>query len=187
MLPPLLYLPRRYRHLPAAPAVAEFAPITSQEDLNRTIAERIAREKSKYADYGDLQAKAARLAEIEESQKTESQKLADATAKAQREADEARSETTRYKVAATHGVGADYFELLGSGDEATVTARAEKLAPLLAAQTENAQLKAEIEALKTGKPSPLSGRPIVALKPGATPEESKSEGDLLYQSLFGSN
>lgn len=128
---------------------------------------------------------AQRLQEFEDAQKTESQKLADATAKAQRDAEEARSEATRYKVAATHKVSSDYFDLLGSGDEETVTGRALLLAPLLSAAEENVQLKAEIEALKTGKPGPASNRPVVALKPGASPEDNQSEGEVIYQSLFG--
>lgn len=128
---------------------------------------------------------AQRLQEIEDSQKSEAQKFADATAKAQREAEEARAETLRYKVAATHGVSSEYFDLLGSGDEETITGRAERLSPLLKVVAENEQLKAEIDALKQGKPSP-SGRPVAQLKPGASPDGNQSEADVLYQSLFGS-
>jgi hypothetical protein len=104
-----------------------------------------------------------------ESQKTEAQRLSDATQKAQREADEARAEATRYRVAATHGVSPDYFDLLGTGDEATITARAERLASLLSSTGEKEQLKAELEALKAGK-NPALVRPVADLKPGATPQ-----------------
>ncbi|MEW1705961.1 hypothetical protein AB0230_01860 [Microbacterium sp. NPDC089190] len=130
---------------------------------------------------------AKRLQEFEDAQKTESQRLADAAAAAKREADEARAEAVRYRVAATHGVGEDYFDLLGSGDEEKVTARAERLAPLLAAASELAQVKAELESLRAGKPAPSQIRPVTALKPGATPDGNASEGDLIYSSLFGAN
>ena len=44
----------------------DFKPITSQDDLNRIIGERVARAKAKYADYEDVKAKAARLDELEQ-------------------------------------------------------------------------------------------------------------------------
>jgi|GEM_PF-3201216 len=128
---------------------------------------------------------ARRLQEIEESQKSEAQKQADATAKAIRDAEEAKAETLRYKVAATHKVGEDFFDLLGSGDEETLTGRAQRLSTLLEAQQENEQLKAQIAALQAGKPVPTPGRPVVALKPGASPQDAQTEGDLIYSSLFG--
>lgn len=49
-----------------------FAPITSQDDLNKIITDRVSRERAKYADYKDLKAKAEgaksledRIAELE--------------------------------------------------------------------------------------------------------------------------
>lgn len=87
-----------------------FTPITSQEDLNKVIAERIQRERGKYADYKDLQAKAARLDEIEEASKTEAQKQAEALAKAQAELNEfktrAQIQEWTAQVAAEAGVPA---------------------------------------------------------------------------------
>ena len=103
-----------------------------------------------------------------ESQKTEAQRLADAAETSRREAAEARAEAARYKVAATHGVGADYFDLLGDGDETAIEARAQRISALLAVGVENAQLKADIEALRAGK-TPALVRPVADLKPGATP------------------
>ena len=45
------------------PAAEEFKPITSQDDLNRIIGERVKRVK--LVDYDDLKKKAAKLDEIE--------------------------------------------------------------------------------------------------------------------------
>lgn len=118
-----------------------------------------------------------------ESQKTEAERLAEATQKAQREAQEARAETARYRVAATHGVTPDYFDMLGSGDELEIAGRAERLAPLLSAAAENAQLKAELEALRTGKPTPAQVRPVADLKPGATPQP-EPQPDTSYPSSW---
>lgn len=126
---------------------------------------------------------AKKLAEFEESQKSEQQRIADRAAAAERERDEARMEGLRYKAAAEHGVGKAYFDLLGTGDEETILSRAERVGNLV---RENAEMKAELEALRAGKPAPVKGRPTEALKPGATPEDSKSEDDVLYESLYGS-
>lgn len=129
-------------------------------------------------------AAAQRLQELEDAQKSEQQRHADAAAVAQKERDEARAESLRYKAAATHKVDPDYFDLLGTGTEDEITARAERVGGLLAVKAENDQLKAELDALKQGKPAPANGRPTPALKPGATPEHDKSEDDVLYESLF---
>lgn len=53
-----------------------YTPPATQEELNRIISERVAREKAKYADYGDLKGKAARLAEIEQANLSETEKTA---------------------------------------------------------------------------------------------------------------
>lgn len=63
----------------------EFTPPATQEDLNRIIADRLARERAKFADYNDLKAKADQLQVLEDAQKTEAQKAADALAAAQAE------------------------------------------------------------------------------------------------------
>ena len=61
----------------------------TQEQVNRMIQERIARVKREEpADYAELKAKAARLDEIEEANKSDLQKATDAAAKAKATADE---------------------------------------------------------------------------------------------------
>ena len=46
----------------------------TQAELNQIVSDRLTREQAKYADYADLKAKAAKLDEIEEANKTELQK-----------------------------------------------------------------------------------------------------------------
>jgi len=71
---------------------------------------------------------ASRLAELEESQKSEAQKLADAKAAAEKEASDARAEAMRWRVAAKHGVSDDDAELFLTGtDEETLTKQAQRL------------------------------------------------------------
>lgn len=158
-----------------APAAEQPKPTETVDFWKQKAREQEARAKS------NAQA-AQRLAEIEDAQKTEQQRLADRQAQIERERDEARAEGLRYKAAATHGISEDYFDLLGSGDEETIGSRGERLGALL---RENASMKAELEALRAGKPAPTNGRPVEALKPGATPEHAQSEDDVLYSSLFG--
>lgn len=67
---------------------------------------------------------AKRLADIEESQKTEVQKLADAKAAAEKAAVDAQAQLLRYTVSAATGVPAD---LLVGATEEELTAHAEKL------------------------------------------------------------
>lgn len=156
----------------------------SQEDVNAMLAKQ---KREQFGDYGDLKAKATKLAELEQAQMTEAEKVAERAAAAERERDEARATTLRYDAAITHGIGKDHFDLLGSGDEAAIGARAEKLGALLKTAAEVDQLRAEVEALRAGKPVPTNGRPVEALKPGATPENSQSQADADYAALFGAN
>lgn len=67
-------------------AGAEFKPITSQEDLNRLIADRIKRAEAKFADYKDLKTKAQQFDAIAEAQKTELQKIQDRAEAAEKRA-----------------------------------------------------------------------------------------------------
>ena len=63
--------------------------VFTQAELNAIIADRLSREGTKYADYADLKAKAQKWAEVEEAQKTETQKLTEAKTKAEQERDAA--------------------------------------------------------------------------------------------------
>lgn len=130
----------------------------------------------------ELEPLATKAQELEQAQQTEAERIAARASAAERERDEARAEGLRYKAAATHGISEDYFDLLGTGDAETISARAERVGGLL---KENATLRAEVEALRAGKPAPTNGRPVEQLKPGATPEHNQSEDDVLYNSLFG--
>lgn len=57
-----------------------FKPITSQEELNRLIGQRIAKVESRFGDYEDVKAKAAKFDEAQEAAKSDLEK---ATARAE--------------------------------------------------------------------------------------------------------
>lgn len=91
----------------SADAAKEFQAITSQEDFDKAIQARIARERAKIpADYDELKAAADELAKIKESQKTEAQKLQEERDKATAELASERAARLRAEVAASKGIPA---------------------------------------------------------------------------------
>ncbi len=92
---------------------------------------------------------AAKLAELEESQKSEAQKLADAKVAADQATAEARAEALRWRIAAKHGISDEDAELFLSGaDEETLTKQAVRLAERVAAESKP----------RTPRPDPNQGR-----------------------------
>lgn len=107
----------------------EFAPITSQDDLNKVISQRLERERSKFADYGDLKAKAEQFDQLEEAKKDEIQKATERAAATEKERDDARAESSRLRVAIKHGLSEDDAALLDDlRDEESMNRLAERLA-----------------------------------------------------------
>lgn len=101
----------------------------------------------------------ARLAAIEESQKSDAQKAAEALAKAQGDAAAAGMELRRLRVALSEGVPADLIDFIGDGDDEQILSRAKRLAQLAKVE----------QATKTAENRPGTMRPIEDLKPGALP------------------
>lgn len=110
-----------------------YTPPASQADLDRIIADRLSRERAKFADYDDLKTKASKFDEVTEAQKTAEQKAAEALAEAQSKVKEyeTREQVAKWKadVAKTSGVPAE--ALAGSTLE-EIQAHAETLKPLIA-------------------------------------------------------
>lgn len=112
------------------PAADEFKPITSQEEFEQRLGKRLERERSKFSDYDDLKAKAAKLDEIEQANQTEAEKAAKRLADLEDELNTVRRDSLRLRVAAEHGIAdADDIELFLTGtDEETLTKQAKRLA-----------------------------------------------------------
>lgn len=108
-----------------------------------------------------------------EASKSDAQRLQEQAAQAQRDAEQARADAIRYKAAATHGIPSDHFELLGSGTEDEVTARAQKIAELIA------------KATAPPAPGAPQTRPVEQLRPGASPSGMETADDVIYAQLFG--
>lgn len=116
----------------------------------------------------------AKIAEHEQAQLSEQEKLQARLAEAETQREAARSEALRFRIAAEHGITPEDIDLLGTGTEDEMTAKAKRLVALYAAQQ---------PPPTPGPPTPR--RPVEQLRPGATPTDHQSEDDLLYQSLFG--
>lgn len=100
----------------------------SQDDVNTIVAERLSRERSKYADYESLKEKAAQYDKIQESSKSELQKANEKAAELQKQLDDLKSANTlraiRAKVAEETKVP---VELLSGSDEASCKKQAEAI------------------------------------------------------------
>jgi hypothetical protein len=102
----------------------KFEAITSQEDFDKAIQARIARERAKFADYNELKTAAVELEKIRESQKTEAQKAQERLDAAEKRAAELELRSIRAEVAATKGVPAS---LLSGSTQADLEASADAL------------------------------------------------------------
>lgn len=114
---------------PTPPTDDGFKPITTQDELNHVLAERLDRERAKFADYKDLKAKAARLDSIEQANQTEAEKTAARIAALEIENKRIQLEALRSRVQAKFSIGDDDADLFLTGtDEETLTRQAQRLA-----------------------------------------------------------
>jgi hypothetical protein len=115
---------------PTSSAGDTFKPITSQDDLNRIITERVSRERSKFSDYDDIKAKAAKFDELDQANKSEIERAQERVAAAEKAAEVAQSEALRLRIAAKHQISdaEDIALFLTGTDEETLTKQAERLA-----------------------------------------------------------
>jgi len=105
-----------------------FKPITSQDDLNHVITERVNRERAKFADYADLKTKAAKLDTLEQANKSEADKFSERIASLETENTAIKSQALRSRIQAKFSVSDEDAELFLTGiDEASLTKQAERL------------------------------------------------------------
>ena len=105
-----------------------FKPITSQDDLNHALDERLKRERAKFADYADLKTKAAKLDTLEQANKSEADKFSERIASLETENTAIKSQALRSRIQAKFSVSDEDAELFLTGiDEASLTKQAERL------------------------------------------------------------
>ncbi|MCW2785239.1 MAG: hypothetical protein JWP74_1756 [Marmoricola sp.] len=149
------------------PAAEEFKAITSQDDLNKVINERLTRERAKFADYKDLKTKAGEFDKLQQANQTEAEKAQARIAELESEMNAVKGESTRLRIAGEHGItDADDIRLFLTGtDEETLTEQAKRLAERTA------------DRKKNGNHVP---------REGSSPASKESEGLETVRALFGS-
>lgn len=103
----------------------------------------------------------AELKTYRDAEKTDQEKLAEGKATAEKEAADARNELTRLRVAMKYELDEEDLDLLGTGTEEQIEARAKRLA----------------ERGSSSEGEARSGRPRERLKPGAVPSAEVEETD----------
>ncbi|MFD1277456.1 hypothetical protein [Streptomyces kaempferi] len=108
-----------------------------------------------------LRQAAQKYQEFEDAQKSELQRANERATSVEQQLSELRSTNARLMAAATHNIPPDLIDLLGSGSDEEINARAEALA----------------ERLKVAAPSPAAtqNRPVESLTPGAATASGSAE------------
>lgn len=125
-----------------------FTPPATQDELNRIVAERVARERGKYADYNDLKAKAAKFDEIDAQSKSEVEKATEKAAAIERERDQAQARLDRLEVALEKGLSPSQAKRLVGNTREELVADADELLKDLG----------DSNKPRTPKPDPNQGR-----------------------------
>lgn len=117
-----------------APAPAAEPPAQrtfTQSEVDAIVRERLTRERSKYADYDELKAKAAQRDEAEQADKTDLQKATERADKLQRQLDALSRESAlremRAKVAADTNLPAALVNMLNADTEEACMAQAKAI------------------------------------------------------------
>lgn len=111
-------------------------PITTQEQLDKVLKDRLARERAKYGGYDDLKAKAARLDTLEAEKQTADEKTATAIKDLQEQLSKTQRESARRQIAADHKLTDpdDIAAVINSTDDDVAAKLAKRLADLAEAQ-----------------------------------------------------
>lgn len=120
---------------------AEFQPITSQEEFDRALGQRLARERAKFADYAELKEKAAKFDEAEQAAKSELEKAIERADAAEKKAAqlEAANQVAAWKQEVSAETGVPAAVLAGSTRE-EIAEHAAQIVPLIA-QKETAPVR----------------------------------------------
>ena len=115
--------------------MSEFKPITTQEEFDAAIKERLSREKAKYSDYDQLKSRVTEL----ETENVDLKSTIEATNQSKADADKQLEDmqkkiadyekaSLRTRIALQHGLPYDLADRLQGTDEESLKADAERLA-----------------------------------------------------------
>lgn len=159
---------------PPAETVEEATPAEPETDPAEELAKwkALARKNEEQAKKNSEAAR--KLQELEDAQKSEQQKLAEALDAAKAEGSSARSEAARLRAAIKHGLTEDDLDLLGDGTPDEIEARAERLAARISSSSS--------ESAERG----VTRRPDEHMRPGATPSTTPLDPFKDRKALLGS-
>jgi hypothetical protein len=100
----------------------------TQAEVDKIVADRVARERKKFADYDTLKKKASEYDKFQDSQKTELERRDAELAAAQVELQAFRVGEIRRQAASAAGLDPELAEFITAADEEEATAQAKKLA-----------------------------------------------------------
>lgn len=133
--------------------MSEFKPITTQEEFDNAIKERLAREKSKYSDYDQLKSRVTELEEENVDLKSTIEANRQSKADADKQLEDMQKQISNYetaslrtRVALQYGLPYDLADRLQGTDEESFKADAERLAGYM-------KPKESIPPLKTNEPN----------------------------------
>lgn len=159
---------------PAAPVQPELKPDTGKPaDPAADVAKWKALAR-KHEQSAKANAEAAKkLAEYEDAQKSEQQRMQDRAQAAETQLAALQAQNARLMAATVHGIPAELIDLLGDGTDEQINERAELLAAKLAAAAPSAHV------------TPPQTRPVESLKPGAAPAGGEQDPDAWLRKLAG--
>lgn len=117
----------------------KFTPPASQEEFDRIIASRISRVERKYADYGELKAKAEQFDAYQDSQRTQEEKLAAENAQLHEQVKAFEAKELRMSIAAECGLDPKFLGMLNGTTEEELRQQAEVIASALASASSPAK------------------------------------------------
>lgn len=148
-----------------------FTAITTQADLDKVIGDRVARERGKYADYADLQAKAAEFDKLADANKSELEKANEKANAAQAEAEKVPAKVADALKTYLVELHKDVIDDEKAGLFLTAST------PELLLKQVQALVGTEADRKKNGNRAP---------REGLTPDNSGSEGDRAFvRQVFG--
>ena len=115
-----------------------YTPPATQADLDRIIADRLSRERARYADYDDLKTKAGEYDKVQDAAKSDLQKANDRAEQLARELATEQAARLRHEAAAKAGLSADLAARLQGTTAEELAADAAALKALLPASQSNA-------------------------------------------------
>lgn len=128
----------------------------TQSEVDKIVADRIARERKKFADYDDLKKAAARLKQIEDANKSELEKIKERETALAVELQRYKVAEVRRAAASAAGLDPEFAEFITAADEDEAKAQAEKLAERLKASTSNGKSADFKQGPRTSAPAPKS-------------------------------